>query len=183
MSGKSGENVTFCRENPDRKDGWVRETSIGLSANSPRSCVLSDYFHHSKSTLICCGWDGKLWSSHAGLSENKVTHVIACVVGADLSANSSPDYLDNHEYFAAKARSYGIVLFLPIISIGSWRGVARVNGSFRNIVFSCRRSCVMVVNRQTGPEVLVYPILPRRITRRTSWDLFSRPNLLMPRER
>ena len=93
MSGKSGENVTFCREIPDRDSGRVGETSICLS-------------------------------------ENKVTHVIACVVGADLSANSSLNYLDNHEYFAAKARSYGIALFLPIISSGSLRGVAWVNRNF-----------------------------------------------------
>ena len=66
MSGKSGENVTFCREIPDRDSGRVGETSICLS-------------------------------------ENKVTHVIACVVGADLSANSSLNHLDNHENFAAEA--------------------------------------------------------------------------------
>jgi len=37
------------------------------------------------------------------LSKNKVTHVLACAVGADLSANSSLNYLDNHENFAAEA--------------------------------------------------------------------------------
>ncbi len=41
------------------------------------------------------------------LSENKVTHVIACAVGADLSANSPLNYLDNHENFAAKAAPTG----------------------------------------------------------------------------
>ena len=46
----------------------IWSSHAGLSENSPRSCVLSDYFHHSKSTLICCGWDGKIWSSHAGFS-------------------------------------------------------------------------------------------------------------------
>ncbi len=50
--------------------------------------------------------DGKQFFRY--LSENKVTHVVACAVGADLSANSSPDYLDNHEYFAAEAAPTGL---------------------------------------------------------------------------
>ncbi len=61
--------------------------------------------------IIRCGWDGKLWSSHAGLSENKVTQVVACAIGADLSANRAlPDYLDNHENFAAEAAPTGLVI-------------------------------------------------------------------------
>ena len=42
-----------------------------------------------------------------GLSENKVTHVIAYAVGADLSANSALNYLDNIENFAAEAAPTG----------------------------------------------------------------------------